>query len=351
MIGYVLNGEHEEIPYEELKALLEIFNYSGSIERLKRYVITEDSPAKNIVKRSGYIDEGHRIIFRYNLENREVNSADKIVDDFINSFKEFIKNKDYPDIDESKSYAVRVLKLHKDEFTKSINTLKIEREIGGIIKLKTNAKVNLKNPDILVRVVILENTFFISNVLETRDREYFQKNRPHLRKYFHPGCMLPKLARAMVNLARVKEGYIVLDPFCGTGGFLIEAGLIGAKLIGCDIDWRMASGTLINLEEYNLLDKVIKVKKLDAKYVKEFLNELNIEKVDAIVTDPPYGISTSKKGEIEKILETLPEVVKENGYFVFAYPKKIELDMKLEGLFKVYIHKGLIRHIHVYKKI
>ena len=350
MIGYVLNGEHEEIPYEELKALLEIFNYSGSIERLKRYVITEDSPAKNIVKRSGYIDEGHRIIFRYNLENREVNSADKIVDDFINSFKEFIKNKDYPDIDESKSYAVRVLKLHKDEFTKSINTLKIEREIGGIIKLKTNAKVNLKNPDILVRVVILENTFFISNVLEMRDREYFQKNRPHLRKYFHPGCMLPKLARAMVNLARVKEGDIVLDPFCGTGGFLIEAGLIGAKLIGCDIDWRMASGTLINLEEYNLLDKVIKVKKLDAKYVKEFLNELNIEKVDAIVTDPPYGISTSKKGEIEKILETLPEVVKENGYFVFAYPKKIELDMKLEGLFKVYIHKGLIRHIHVYKK-
>ena len=350
MIGYVLNGEHEEIPYEELKALLEIFNYSGSIERLKRYVITEDSPAKNIVKRSGYIDEGHRIIFRYNLENREVNSADKIVDDFINSFKEFIKNKDYPDIDESKSYAVRVLKLHKDEFTKSINTLKIEREIGGIIKLKTNAKVNLKNPDILVRVVILENTFFISNVLETRDREYFQKNRPHLRKYFHPGCMLPKLARAMVNLARVKEGDIVLDPFCGTGGFLIEAGLIGAKLIGCDIDWRMASGTLINLEEYNLLDKVIKIKKLDAKYVKEFLNELNIEKVDAIVTDPPYGISTSKKGEIEKILETLPEVVKENGYFVFAYPKKIELDMKLEGLFKVYIHKGLIRHIHVYKK-
>lgn len=351
MIGYVLNGEHEEIPYEELKALLEIFNYSGSIERLKRYVITEDSPTKNIVKRSGYIDEGHRIIFRYNLENREVNSTDKIVDDFINSFKEFIKYKDYPDIDESKSYAVRVLKLHKDEFTKPINTLKIEREIGGIIKLKTNAKVNLKNPDILVRVVILENTFFISNVLEMRDREYFQKNRPHLRKYFHPGCMLPKLARAMVNLARVKEGDIVLDPFCGTGGFLIEAGLIGAKLIGCDIDWRMASGTLINLEEYNLLDKVIKVKKLDAKYVKEFLNELNIEKVDAIVTDPPYGISTSKKGEIEKILETLPEVVKENGYFVFAYPKKIELDMKLEGLFKVYIHKGLIRHIHVYKKI
>lgn len=300
MIGYVLNGEHEEIPYGELMALLEIFNYNGSVERLKRYVITEDSPAKDIVKRSGYIDEGHRIIFRYNLEEKSVDLVDKIVNDFINSFKDFVANIDYPDIDESKSYAVRVLKLHKDEFTKSIDSLRIEKEIGGIIKLKTNAKVNLTKPDILVRVVILENTFFISNVLEMRDREYFQKNRPHLRKYFHPGCMLPKLARAMVNLARVKEGDIVLDPFCGTGGFLIEAGLIGAKLIGCDIDWRMASGTLINLEEYNLLDKVIKVKRLDAKYVKEFLNELNIEKVDAIVTDPPYGISTAKRERLKR---------------------------------------------------
>ncbi|XRP97730.1 TIGR01177 family methyltransferase [Methanocaldococcus sp. 16A] len=351
MIGYVLNGEHEEIPYGELMALLEIFDYNGNIERLKRYVVTEDSPAKDVVRRSGYIDEGHRIIFKYNLEEKSVDLADKIVDDFINSFKDFIANIDYPDIDKSKSFAVRVLKLHKDEFTKSIDSLKIEREIGGIIKLKTNAKVNLTKPNVLVRVVILENTFFISNVLEMRDREYFQKNRPHLRKYFHPGCMLPKLARAMVNLARVKEKDVVLDPFCGTGGFLIEAGLIGAKLIGCDIDWRMASGTLINLEEYNLLDKVIKVKRLDAKYVKEFLNELNIEKVDAIVTDPPYGISTAKKGEIEKILETLPKVIKENGYFVFAYPRKIDLDMELKGLYKVYIHKGLIRHIHVYKKI
>ena len=132
MIGYVLNGEHEELPHGELKALLELFNYNGKVERLKRYVITEESPAKDIVRRSGYIDEGHRIVFRYNLEERDINSVDKIVDDFISSFREFLDDKNYPDIDEGKSYAVRVLKLHKDEFTKSIDSLKIEREIGGI---------------------------------------------------------------------------------------------------------------------------------------------------------------------------------------------------------------------------
>ncbi|MCQ6253373.1 TIGR01177 family methyltransferase [Methanocaldococcus sp.] len=353
MFGYVLSGEYEELPYGELMALLNIYKYKGNVERLKRYVLTENSPVKEIIKRSGYVDEGHRVIFRYNLENRDINLIDEITKDFINTFKSFIDNIEYyPDIDENKSFAVRVLKLHKDDFTKKIDSLKIEREIGGIIKLKTNAKVNLTKPDVLVRVVILKDSFIIGNVLGMRDREYFQKNRPHLRKYFHPGCILPKLARAMVNLARVKEGDIVLDPFCGTGGFLIEAGLIGAKLIGCDIDWRMSSGTLINLEEYNLIDKVIKVKRLDAKYVKDFLNELGIKEVDAIVTDPPYGISTAKKGEIENILKILPDVIKKNGYFVFAYPKKIDLnDMELESLYKIYIHKGLIRHIHVYRKI
>ncbi|EHP87560.1 TIGR01177 family methyltransferase [Methanotorris formicicus] len=350
MIGYVLNGEHEEIPYGELMALLEIFNYNGSVERLKRYVVTENSKAKEIVKRSGYIDEGHRIIFRYNLEERDINLVDKITNDFINSFKEFIKNKGYPDIDESKSYAVRVLKLHKDKFTKSIDSLRIEREIGAIIKSKTNAKVNLKNPDILVRVVILEDAFFVSNVLEMRDKEYFQKNRPHLRKYFHPGCMLPKLARAMVNLARVKEGDVVLDPFCGTGGFLIEAGLMGCRLIGSDIDWRMTSGTKINLESYNLENKIIAIERWNAKDVKKFLDKLNVDEVDAIVTDPPYGISTSRKGDVENYLKEFKDVLKDDGYLVFAAPRKIDIDMDLKELYDVYVHNQLTRYIHVYKK-
>ncbi|ACX73307.1 putative RNA methylase [Methanocaldococcus vulcanius M7] len=347
--GYVLSGEHEEIPIEELKALLEIYNYKGKIEKVGRYAITENTPSKKIVSRGGYIDEGHKIVFEFKFSEKEYEDENKLIDKFISIFEE---NVEIPseDLNSSKSFAVRVLKLHKDEFTKKLNSLKIEREIGRIIKTKTNAKVNLENPDVLIRVVILKDRFFVSTMLAKRDREYFQKNRPHLRKYFHPGCMLPKLARAMVNLARVKENDIILDPFCGTGGFLIEAGLIGAKLIGCDIDWRMASGTKINLEEYNLLDKIIKIERLDAKHVDKLLKNVGIEKVDAIITDPPYGISTAKKGEIEEILKILPNFIKKGGYFVFAYPKKVDLDMELKGIYKVYIHKKLIRHIHVYKR-
>ncbi len=332
MIGYKLSGEHESLPYAELKALLELFNYNSDIKRYGRYCITEKSPGREIVNRAGYIDESHKIIYIHNNLNLE---------EFYNSIKDI-------DFNFTGTFAVRTLKLDK-EYTKDIKSLDIERKVGGIIKEKSNNKVNLSKPDNLFKVILLKDKIILGKLINERDREYFKKNRPHLRKFFHPGCILPKLARAMVNLARVKEGDIVLDPFCGTGGFLIEAGLIGAKLIGTDIDWRMASGTLLNLEEYNLNNQILGIKKLDAKNIKDYLRELNIDKVNAIITDPPYGISTAKKGEIENILYELPEVIKKGGYFVFAYNKFVELDLELEGLFKIYIHKNLIRHVHVYK--
>jgi len=53
----------------------------------------------------------------------------------------------------------------------------------------------------------------------------FGKRKPHMRPGFHPSSLNPKLARAFVNLTGIRKGTIV-DMFCGTGGILIEAGLI-----------------------------------------------------------------------------------------------------------------------------
>jgi tRNA G10 N-methylase Trm11 len=53
--------------------------------------------------------------------------------------------------------------------------------------------------------------------------------------------MLPtKLARMMVNIALGEHAFdeapVLLDPFCGTGRTLIEALLVGAQILGADID-------------------------------------------------------------------------------------------------------------------
>jgi len=91
--------------------------------------------------------------------------------------------------------------------------------------------------------------------------------------------MMPRMARALVNLAHVNRGDIVLDPFCGTGGILIEAGLLGARTVGSDFDPLMIEGSKKNCSGPDLL-------LADATEM-----PLCDGVIDAVVTDFPYGQS------------------------------------------------------------
>lgn len=341
--GFLLSAEHEKLPIAELNALIDIFSLGGNLNCFKNYVILESSISeeiiKKMVKRGGYTNEGHVIFSESPIINQNV---DETLDNFFKSSETL----DFP-VERDETFAVRVLKLEKES---PFNSMEIERKLGGIIKKKTSAQVSLKNPSKTVKVVISNDTMYTGIVIEKRDVEYFQNNRPHLRAYFHPGCIMPKLARCLVNLSRVKEGEIVLDPFCGTGGFLIEAGFLGCKLIGSDIDEQMVNGALLNLNTYDLSKQVISIKHSDAKNVSKYLEDLKIEKIDGIVTDPPYGISTSKKGDMLEIFEKIVDVLKDNDYLVFAAPNRMELDLNLVEFYEMRVHKSLTRYIHVYRK-
>jgi len=353
--GFLLSKEHEKLPYAELNALLEVcIRYNMDSDAFKKvfdnYVVIDNDnldveKIRELTKRSAYINESHEIVFEMLFDEN------KGYIENLNLFYEKLKGLEFGMyISELDNFAVRALKIPK-ELDIKLNSMSIERTVGAIVKDITNAKVNLKNPSKVVKVVILNDRVYLALLIEKRDREYFQKNRPHLRAYFHPGCILPKLARCMVNLARLKEDDILLDPFCGTGGFLIEGGFIGCKLVGSDIDNKMVEGALLNLKSYNLTDKIISLKQLDAKDVENYLKSLNIEKVDGIITDPPYGISTSAKGDVENILNSLADVLKHNGYLVFASPRRIDLDnLVLKEIYEIYVHKSLTRYIHVYEK-
>ncbi|MBA2862516.1 tRNA (guanine10-N2)-dimethyltransferase [Methanococcus maripaludis] len=341
--GFLLSAEHEKLPLAELNALIDIFSLDGNLNCFKNYVILESSISEDIIKkmvsRGGYTNEGHVLFSETPIINQNV-------DETLHNFFKISETLDFP-VEHDETFAVRVLKLEKDS---PFNSMEIERKLGGIIKKKTSAEVSLKNPIKTIRVVISDNKIYTGLVLEKRDIEYFQNNRPHLRAYFHPGCIMPKLARCLVNLSRVKEGEIVLDPFCGTGGFLIEAGFLGCKLIGSDIDEQMVKGAILNLNTYDLSKQVISIKQNDAKNVSKYLGELGIEKIDGIVTDPPYGISTFKKGDMLEIFEKIAGVLKNNDYLVFAAPNKMELNLELVKFYEMRVHKSLTRYIHVYRK-
>ena len=166
--------------------------------------------------------------------------------------------------------------------------------------------------------------------------------------------MSPKLARCMVNLSRVKAGQLLLDPFCGTGGILIEAGLIGCKVMGSDIYWKMKNGAAINLDYFGITD--YRTFNIDVRELKMY------EKVSSVVTDPPYGISTST-GDIEgndifkEFFISAYNNMKDDAYLCMASPHYVDLKPIADEVgfdiveqYGIKMHRSLTRIISVIRK-
>jgi tRNA (guanine10-N2)-dimethyltransferase len=182
----------------------------------------------------------------------------------------------------------------------------------------------------------------------------FVERRPRKKPFFHPSAMQAKLARCMINLARPKAGETILDPFCGTGTMLIEAKLIGCQALGLDIQRRMAKGTIRNMAHFKVKPEGIII--ADAK-------DPPLTRVDCVVTDPPYGISSTTlkrttKQIIEEVLTAVHELLSNGRRVCMAAPKKLDIAQTgtrlgykhLESHF-VYVHRSLTREIVVFEKV
>ena len=81
---------------------------------------------------------------------------------------------------------------------------------------------------------------------------YTLRDRGRPRRDTRNGMLPPKLAQTMINLARgacqLTQPTNLLDPFCGTGVILQEAGLMGLTTYGSDNNPRMIDYTQTNLD-------------------------------------------------------------------------------------------------------
>ncbi len=153
--------------------------------------------------------------------------------------------------------------------------LELERMIGGMIR----GPVSLKNPEEEYRALVSDNRCYFGRVIDRIDRGAFEYRNPMRRPFFHPGVMMPRTARAIVNLSLVSEGEMLCDPFCGTGGILLEAESIGVATVGSDFDPMMVEGCRQNLPKAPvILADATNLPFADAS-------------IDAVVTDLPYGQS------------------------------------------------------------
>lgn len=95
-------------------------------------------------------------------------------------------------------------------------------------------------------------TILAQTITEQDIERYAARDQKRPMRDARIGMLPPKLAQIIINLA-VKpnsentEQQTVLDPFCGTGVVLQEAGLMGYKLYGTDIDERMVKYSRDNI--------------------------------------------------------------------------------------------------------
>ena len=231
------------------------------------------------------------------------------------------------------------------------NSKMSEREIAVRIgeKISKENRTDLANPD--VKILFYTSSRTIVSILEQDFVTSYKNCLQHhvkYRPYFSPISIHPRIARSMINLSNCKAGDAILDPFCGTGGILIEAADVGMKIKGIDILEKMVENSNGNLKHFGFEGAIVKGDVKESK---------NID-FEAIVTDPPYGISSSSGGEkIDKLLQrsvdVLGRALKKGKRVVMAVsnPELVKTKkMTMLYQFEWYIHKSLTRHILVLEK-
>lgn len=192
-------------------------------------------------------------------------------------------------IDREGSVRVRARRVRGTE----IDTQRVERELGSVL-VSRGSSVDLENPDHELRAVFSENTCALG-WLATESLRDFGDRLPTKKPFFQPGSMDPLLARAVANIAGAAPEKTIYDPMCGTGGVLVEAGLLGARVIGSDAQKKMVRGARENLTHYDLDFELFRG---DGTRI-----PIRDDTVDGVVFDAPYGRQSKIEGDLTALVD------------------------------------------------
>jgi tRNA (guanine10-N2)-dimethyltransferase len=341
---FLLSGENESMPAAEVKAILEAegFSYANASEfdQILRLEAEVDS-AQSVQVRSAYTRFSALELFVSNATHEDIAKAASETD-----FKAVLKP--------GESFVVRINRI-RNYADQALNTMELEGKLGKQILTSTpGTKVSLKNPDKTFIGIITDEKLVLGLKLTDITSKTFSERRPRKKPFFHPSAMPSKMARCMVNLAHGKAESLVLDPFCGTGTSLIEASYIGCRAVGVDAQKRMILGTRKNLRYFNISAEGLVL--ADSRKPPFF-------KVDCVVTDPPYGRSSSTLKStteqlVKDVLASSLELLGTGQRICIASPKTLNIThigtdlgyRHVESHF-AYIHQSLTREIAVFEKV
>lgn len=300
---FFLSGEHSALAEAEVRALFEIYGMNWTPLHRDHQIVIYDGEVFPELSR---LSMTHKIL---NL-------------DFSLKYK---------------SFRVRVKRIQSH-----IDTLKMEKKIADSLQKEYGPlPVDLETPEQEVYCIVQKGTPFTG--LTLMDFPYsYEKRKPQYRPYFHPSSLHPRLARTLVNLSRARTE--ILDPFCGTGGILVEAGLMGLRVKGLDISPDMIRGSRENLDHFNISPYEL--------HQGDILDlPAHFPSVEAVATDMPYGKASRAVPSRGDLYATAFEVIHDitsNACIVCPEPHDFErIGFRVMESFIMRVHKSLNRHIYI----
>lgn len=339
-VAFLLSGEHPEIPKEEVKATLEALSVEYSVvSDMTSCLIVELSPSGELMealsRRLAFTRSFGRLIALIRVEEFPV---------ALDSVKP-------PEI--TGSFRVRSFRV--GGCCSWLRRQELEAVLGGwVLRGNERARVNLEKPESELIAVMTSDRIAVYLKEGEVDRSLFKVKEVSARPYVHPASMRPTLARAMVNLARTRAGDLVLDPFLGVGGIGLEVLSVGGRLIGSDINEKLLVQAKNNFITYGFLEGY---ELLVGDALKLELNE----RVDRIVTDPPYGRMSSSCGYSPRELAVrfvrkVPDYLKSEGWISISLPSEFlsfsdfeDSGIEVKKWFDIREHKSLTRRVWVGK--
>lgn len=254
--------------FVQMGGTLKIAEVLGSFpqESLKEEIVS--SVKKSLENRPSKKSVGYSIYFTIKTEKNKEEEIGKLFQDMFSKMKR----------DELGKFSIRIVYPEAGELelsTASIFNNKLANPNKGI-------EFNFIYTD---RKVIIGKTLIVQDIESYSMRDYEKPGRDA-----KIGMMPPKLAQIMINLAQVKAGQLIFDPFCGTGTILQEALLNDYRVIGSDANGEQTEKCKENLDwiskKYILTYPDYKV--FQGSFT-QALKTLKQDQVDAIVTESTLG--------------------------------------------------------------
>jgi len=188
---------------------------------------------------------------------------------------------------------------------------------------------------------------YIGKTLEVQHyEEYSERDYGRPERDDEAGMVPPKIAKMMVNLAQLPKEAKILDPFCGSGTYLMEELLLGYKnIVGSDLDIKAVERSKKNLE-WQFGDLKINIRSIDALRLGQFYKD-----IDAIITEPFLGSTKLRVMRRDQVLKER-EFLEKFYLDVFAqYKKVLKQGGKIVMILPVIRYKSEFYYLDIIDKI